>query len=148
MPRRSRASLNVIPGPYPVYRPEPPAEFTDAEKTTWNEVVEGMRDSWFSKATLPMLRGYCALVRQADEVARDLRKVPANSKEGRLLGRQFRDLLASMAVIGTKLRVCPSSNKSTKDGQRRGTRTLAPRPWEDRDDDHRKPWEDDDGNAA
>jgi len=60
MPRRSRASLGVVPlGKHPVWRPEPPAELTDAEKITWNDAVEGMRDSWFSKATLPLLRGYC-----------------------------------------------------------------------------------------
>jgi hypothetical protein len=58
------------------------------------------------------------LVRQADELAADMRKVAALSVEGRKLSRQFREVMASIAVIGTKLRVCPSSNKSSKNGMR------------------------------
>jgi hypothetical protein len=140
--------MSVVPGPYPVWRPELPEEFTEAERQVWRDVVEGMRDSWFSKASLPLLRGFCTLARQLDEVARDLRKVPANSKEGRLPGRQFRDLMASMCVVGTKLRVCPSSNKSTKDGMRRGSHTFQPPPWAD--EPGKKPWEDecDDAHAG
>jgi len=142
MPRKSIYDTIAPAVSGPVYRPPPPEEFTDVEKATWNEVVEGMRDSWFSAATLPMLRGYCALVRQADELARDLRTVSANSEEGRLLGRQFREVMASMALLATKLRVAPSSNKSTKDGMRRGQNY--PKPWQDWGKDareDRKPWE-------
>jgi hypothetical protein len=126
--------MSVVPiGPYPVYRPLPPEEFTDAERQTWNDVVEGMRDSWFSKATLPMLRGYCLIVKQADEIAAELRQIVATTPRAEVLRREHAEAMKMMALIGTKLRVCPSSNKSTKDGRRR--HATYPRPWEDESDD-------------
>jgi hypothetical protein len=133
MPRKSAASLGVVPlARVPVWRPDPPAELTEAEKVTWNDAVAGMNDGWFSKATLPMLRGYCLIVKQADEIAGELRGLPHDCERARVLRLEHTEVMRSMALIGTKLRVCPSSNKSTKDGQRR---TNYPRPWEGFGDD-------------
>jgi hypothetical protein len=132
----------------PIWRPEPPAEFTDAEKHTWNDTVEGMRDSWFSKATLPMLRGYCLIVKQADEIAAELRQLPGDCARARGLREQHAEVMKMMALIGTKLRICPSSNKSTKDGMRRDA--AYPKPWEltERPSSTKKLWEADDGDAS
>ena len=125
----------------PVYRPPPPEDFSDVEKATWNDVVEGMRDTWFSKASLPMLRGYVMIVKQADEIAAELRQLPADCERARILRQEHAEVMKMMALIGTKLRVCPSSNKSTKDGM---NRQIYPKPWELRStaEDDAKPWDD------
>jgi hypothetical protein len=57
MPRKNSYEGIAPIGVHPVWRPDSPPELSDADKTTWNDTVEGMRDSWFSKATLPLLRG-------------------------------------------------------------------------------------------
>jgi hypothetical protein len=94
-----------------------------------------MRDSWFSPATLPLLRGYCVIVARADAIADELRGLPVNSPEARTLSAEHRDLMKSVALLATRIRVAPSSNKSTKDGMRRST--GYPKPWEDwGHDDH------------
>jgi hypothetical protein len=125
----------------PVYRPPPPAELSGAEKVTWNDTVDGMRDTWFSKASLPMLRGYCLIVKQADEIAAELRQLSADCERARILRQEHAEVMKMMALIGTKLRVCPSSNKSTKDGMNRQT---YPKPWELHStvEDDAKPWDD------
>jgi len=87
-------------------------------------------------------------VKQADEIAAELRQIVATTPRAEALRREQAEAMKMMALIGTKLRVCPSSNKSTKDGRRR--HATYPRPWEDWGDDHKKPWEDgrDDADAG
>jgi hypothetical protein len=128
MPRKSAASLDVVPlARVPVWRPDPPAELTEGEKATWTDAVAGMNDSWFSPATLPLLRQYCLLVKQADEIAGELRQLPHDCERARVLRLEHAEATKMVVLLAVKLRVAPSSNKSTKDGMRR---TNYPKPWE------------------
>jgi hypothetical protein len=128
MPRKGPTELSVVPTiPRPIPRPQAPKHFTAAERETWDGAIESMRDSWFSSATFPILRAHCRIVAQADALADELRKLDPLSKEARVVARQHAQVLKSMLATATKLRLCPSSNKSTKDGRRQ---QQYPRPWE------------------
>src|SRR5262245_26759266 len=99
MPRRAAIHYvrpAIIP---PVYRPPAPKFFTAAEKEVWEGATEGMRDSWFSKATLPLLRGYCSVVVRADAIAAEMRELPFNSPEARTLSAEHRELMKMVALL-------------------------------------------------
>jgi len=111
----------------PVYRPPPPRYFTAAERAIWEDSVSGMRDSWFCQASLPLLRNYCTIAARADAIANEARDLPVNSPESRALSAEHLELAKMVALLATKLRLAPSSNKSTKDGT---NRQRYPKPWE------------------
>jgi len=130
MPRKG--SISVVPIKLaPFHPPPPPEEFTPQEAAIWNGAIQGMRDSWFTEATFPLLSSYCSICVMAAEVQAELRGMSVTDKAWRGLMRQHRDLIKTMCLAATKLRLCPSSNKSTKNGRRQQN---YPKPWEIGDD--------------
>jgi hypothetical protein len=129
MPRKGPLSESTTPVVQlaPFKHPPAPECFLPAEKVIWDSSISAMRDSWFTAATFPVLEAYCSTCVMAAELAKEMRGMPVTDPRWRGLMRQHRELVKSMCLAGTKLRLLPSSNKSTKDGRRQ---QHYPRPWE------------------
>ncbi len=127
--RKSAAELAVVPISA-VQRPDPPPEFSPEEREVWELTVRGMRADWFSPETHPLLRAYCVEAAMAEHWERALRATggPGDRKFGQLAGLH-RSATKTMAMLATRLRLTPRSNRaSSRDG--RDPTGGFPRPWE------------------
>lgn len=87
----------------------------------WCDIVNSLPADYFRPADVPLLMNYCRFAVQADRLGEHL----DDPKAVRLL----RGVSASMALIATKLRLCPSARMRNTSAQLRDTRTTN-RPWE------------------
>lgn len=126
--RKSSAQLSVVPISA-VRRPEPPDDLSPEEAEIWRATVGGMLADWFGAEVHPVLRCYCTLAVQADNLGRALRATAVGDKKfGRLASLHARTA-RTMVSLATKLRLTPTSNRQSKrDG--RDPSGAVRRPWE------------------
>ena len=87
----------------------------------WRSIVDSLPADYFRPADAPLLKNYCRFAVQADRLGEEL----DDPKAVRLL----RGVSASMALLATKLRLCPSARMRNTSAKLRDTRTTS-RPWE------------------
>jgi hypothetical protein len=101
-------------------RPEPPKEFTPAERELWTRIVHSRRPLWFSGSE-SLLQSYVTLAVHVQKLEAEIRKaVPSAAMSYVKLMQIHARTVAQCASLATKLRLSPSTriDKNTKhDGE-------------------------------
>jgi hypothetical protein len=136
MPRKSAASLSVIPSGLP-QRPPPPAELTPTQAGLWTVIVGQMPADYFIAGSWPLLVAYCRHVDTSNVLAGLINAIdPARlatdevlARYGRLTEMAARETKA-IASLSTKLRLAQSNRYDSK--KRIATTPAIPwaKPWE------------------
>ena len=69
MPRKSAASLAVLPPASRIQRAEPPERLNKEEAEVWRTIVGRLPPEWFPAETLPLLEEYCVHVIRSRMIA-------------------------------------------------------------------------------
>ena len=124
MPRRSAASLAVVP-PVSAPREPAPAHLVPEEQAEWRKVVDSLPAHWFPGASYSLLEVYC----QATVTTRWLAGQVAAHERGSSAWRQWHRLWAAEAKLAvqlaTRLRLHPRWDRSIVRKVPTG-----PRPWD------------------
>jgi hypothetical protein len=137
MPRRSAASLAVVPGPISQAKPEPPADLSEEQAVEWQAIVTRLPWDWFPRESHALLAAFCRHVVRARRLAGlvdSFQPEWARDSEGlarydKLLAMAARETKA-LAELAVKLRL---SNQSRYTPHRAGTEAAKPggrAPWE------------------
>jgi hypothetical protein len=134
MPRRSAASLSVVPTALP-RRPQAPAELTREQAKLWAAIVAEMPADFFNVGSWPLLVAYCRYADTADVLAQainafdraDLATDEGLDRYGKLLGMACRESAVLTSLAG-KMRLSQSNRYDSK--KRIGTSSSGPKPWE------------------
>jgi hypothetical protein len=112
MPRRSAASLSVVPIANHRHRIEPPSGLSAAERDLFQKLVAQCPPAQFSPSDAPLLVAYVQAVLLSrwafKEAAEDSALLPT-----------WERACKTMAVLATKLRLCPHSRADPKTVGRR-----------------------------
>lgn len=133
--RVSAAELEVVAGPFPQARPDPPSSLTKEQAEVWRQVVEALPVGWFGPEAHGLLVQYCRHVVEADRLARRIdeewKRRPFDEETyARLRDMRAREsaVIKSLAVA---LRLSPSSRMRPETAGRAAARSPGgPRPWE------------------
>jgi hypothetical protein len=124
MPRRSAASLSVVPAASIPPAP-PPAGLTAEEAQLWRQIVAGLPPRWLPAGSLPMLEVYCRSVcgmrTTAAVMNAEVEGSPAHSAASRL----YRQEAAMVVKTGKLLRLGPRFDRT-----KQRLVPAGPRPWE------------------
>src|SRR5262249_61763598 len=82
MPRKSSASLAVVPRVPGRGRPEPPADLDLIEQRIWREVVDALPGHWLDSAGQLVLRRPVAQAPVSEAPAAGLRQLRRHDKDG------------------------------------------------------------------
>jgi hypothetical protein len=137
MPRRSAASLSVIPTALP-QRPAPPKELTREQAKEWVEIVGSLPISWFAAGAQALLVQYCRHLTTARVLARAIDAIDTTQLGDRAVLRRYGILLGaaqreSKALInlGRALRLNPQSRMRAETAGRAAAKAGPSRkPWE------------------
>jgi hypothetical protein len=135
--RRSAASLSVVAGTAIDGRPQPPADLTKGQKTTWERTIANEAAETFRTAALQqLLKEYCRHVETAGRLSKQIDEATEEGAEvelddlDRLLKMRDRETKA-LADKATKLRL---TNQSRYTPQAAGTAAKKAHT-------ERKPWQ-------
>jgi hypothetical protein len=138
MPRKSVASLSVVPAALP-QRPAPPRELTKEQACEWTAIVNALPVSWFVAGAAPLLTQYVRHVSTARVLARQIDAVDPAQLGDRAVLRRYGVLLGaaereSRALIhlGRALRLNPHSRMRHETAGRAAGKSTGSekRPWE------------------
>jgi len=112
MPRKSTASLSVIPSGPAVHRLSAPPSLTDSEADVWDAVVSTKPADWFQADSAPVLEEYCKAVAMCRFLSFQIEAAKTSSGDEKADMKTFETLLRlrdmeSKRVLsaGTKLRL-------------------------------------------
>jgi hypothetical protein len=127
MPRRSAASLTVLPPKPPPY-PAAPSDLTEAQRRIWDTIVRCRPPEYFDGAYHYLLRQYCAHCDAADTIARAIQRTDSEDlrRYSKLLEMAARETKAIMG-LSAKLRLAPQHVRRVEQ--------VLPK------QSHRRPWE-------
>jgi hypothetical protein len=131
-PSQAATLAPIIPG----QRPPVPDDLNEAEQTIWENLTYRLPAEWFVGATDPLLKQLVRHIHHADLLAGEIRRAEpelgTDAKRWaafRAMSRAFGYQSDKIAMLSTKLRLCPSSK------YRAEHRTPMPHgrlpPWED-----------------
>jgi hypothetical protein len=81
MPRKSAASLTVLPRVPGSGRPEPPADLDELEQRIWHEVVDALPGHWLNSASQLILRRAVAQAAVSERQEARLRQLRAQGED-------------------------------------------------------------------
>jgi len=115
MPRKSSASLSVLPGDRPASRLAPPDHLSEAARAIWREVVKTEPLDAFDRGAMRQgLERYCELTATARAFEAELAALPAHTLETRMkLAKLVSDLGARASALALRLRLTPASRERT-----------------------------------
>jgi hypothetical protein len=130
MPRKSAASLSVVPMGAGPRRPDPPTELTEAQATLWQTIVGEMPVDWLIAGAAPLLTAYVRHVSSADVLARVINGVDLTEDLDLYdqLTRMACRESAAICALSTKMRLAPSNRFDAK--KRLPATKYGRRPWE------------------
>lgn len=112
--KKSSASLEVVPPPAALSRPEPPAGLSTREIELWQEIVQSLPADWFRASDMPLLAAYCQAAAQNEQATKELAESKLVLKKGSILYRN--PLIAiqhaaalRMGALASKMRLCQSA---------------------------------------
>jgi hypothetical protein len=133
MPKKSAASLTIVPAGRPGDLPPPPGDLLAAEAATWREIVESKPADWFGPDSLPILKEYVRAVAMCDTLARMVERAAADG-EGVALVKSLLDMrdkeARRAASMATKLRLTQQSRYGARSADRADQRVSGKRPWQ------------------
>ena len=113
MPKKSAASLSVVPIGTAVHRLSAPPSMLKEEVAVWDGVVQTKPADWFQADSAPILAEYCRAVVMADRLAYMIEAALMGDNED---GPSLKDLLKMrdaesrrVVTCGTKLRLTQQS---------------------------------------
>jgi hypothetical protein len=123
----------IIPGaPVP-----PPEGLSEEERETWTAIAATLPADWFRGAAHVLLTQFVRHVRHADLIAAEINRLRPQLAEDPKRWTTFRGLMKALgfqsdkiAMLSTKLRLCPSS-KYRAEHKDAGGGTTGIKPWED-----------------
>lgn len=134
MPRRSAASLAVVPILPGRGRPEPPADLDLLEQRVWREVVDALPGHWLDAAGQLVLRRLVAQAAVSERQEVRLRQLRAQDQDGTEDAAEL--VIAHGAVAKTvahllgQLRATPRSRMVSRAAGSRLEGVPESRPWE------------------
>ena len=123
MPRKSAASLAVLPvdgRPRPL---EPPADLSDEERTAFVSLINTIDTRHFRPSDTALVAAYVRAICFEARAAEELRKDPVNTRWLSLWEKSNR----AMVALAGKLRLCPLSRQDPKSAGRE--QVPGKRPW-------------------
>src|SRR5499427_9696125 len=113
MPRKSAASLAVVPRVPGRGRPEPPADLDSLEQRIWREVVDALPGHWLDTAGQIILRRLVAQAAVSERQEDRLRQLRAQEQDGgeeaATLAAQHGVVAKNVAYLLSQLRATPRS---------------------------------------
>jgi len=132
MPRRSSASLALVPASQPIPFAPVPVGLSEAEAVLWRETVESKPAEWFGADSWPVLKEYVRAAVMCDTLA----KVVADTVRGGDTEEikavlDMRDKEAKRATsLATKLRLTQQSRYTPQAAATADKRGSGRRPWQ------------------
>jgi len=133
MPRKSAASLAVVPQLPGTGRPEPPADLDDGEKRLWREVVNSLPPHWIDAAGRIILRrlvAQAALCLSMEEQLRAHRAAGTVVETYAKLAKQHSDTAKQTENLLASLRATPRSRSTSHAAGLQSRKAAESRPWE------------------
>jgi len=134
MPRRSAASLGVVPVLPGRGRPEPPADLDELEQRIWREVVDALPGHWLDTAGQVILRRLVAQAAVSERQELRLRQLRAqqqdDGEEAGALAAQHGVVAKNVAYLLSQLRATPRSRVVPRAAGSRLEQAPDSRPWE------------------
>lgn len=122
--RKAAATVVAIKGGR-IERPKPPNDLNRKEKRIFREIVESQPGGYFQPADIPLLAAYCRMVCRVDNLAAMIVDDPRDKEADQMLNGASR----TMALLATKLRLCPSARLRQDSAMLRDGKSNA-RPWD------------------
>src|SRR6516165_8916185 len=134
MPRRSAASLGVVPVLPGRGRPEPPAGLDELEEQIWREVVDALPGHWLDSAGQVILRRLVAQAAVSERQELRLRQLRAqqqdDGEEAGALAAQHGVVAKNVAYLLSQLRATPRSQLRSRSAGSQMEQVPDSRPWE------------------
>ncbi|HVI67868.1 MAG TPA: hypothetical protein VM910_35605 [Bradyrhizobium sp.] len=134
MPRRSAASLGVVPVLPGRGRPEPPEDLDELEQRIWREVVDALPGHWLDTAGQVILRRLVAQAAVSERQELRLRQLRAqqqdDGEEAGALAAQHGVVAKNVAYLLSQLRATPRSRVVPRAAGSRLEQAPDSRPWE------------------
>src|SRR6516165_8079159 len=134
MPRKSSASLAVVPRVPGRGRPEPPADLDLVEQRIWREVVDALPGHWLDSAGQLVLRRLVAQAAVSERQEVRLRQLRAQEQDGgeeaATLAAQHGVLAKNVAYLLSQLRATPRSQLRSRAAGSQMEQAPDSRPWE------------------
>ena len=120
MPRKSAASLSVIPLDSRRSRLRPPASLSEAARTVFLGIVTGAKSNHFQATDLPLLVRYCEAAVLAQEAAEHLRLEGPVVIAGRISPWMViqEKSVRSLVALSMRLRLSPQSRAANNPSRR------------------------------
>jgi hypothetical protein len=133
MPRKSAASLAVVPQLPGTGRPAPPAELDTVEQRIWREVVDALPPHWIDSAgrvLLLRLVAQAALCLSMEQQLRAHRAAGTAIEEYAKLAKQHSDTAKQTESLLASLRATPRSRSTSHAAGLQSRKAAESRPWE------------------
>ena len=134
MPRRSAASLGVVPVLPGRGRPEPPADLDELEQRIWREVVDALPGHWLDTAGQVILRRLVAQAAVSERQELRLRQLRAqqqdDGEEASALAAQHGVVAKNVAYLLSQLRATPRSRTVSRAAGSQMEQAPESRPWD------------------
>jgi hypothetical protein len=134
MPRKSSASLAIVPRVPGRGRPEPSADLDVLEQRIWREVIDALPGHWLDRAGQLVLRRLVAQAAVAERQEVQLRQLRAQEQDGgeeaATLAAQHGVLAKNVAYLLTQLRATPRSQLRSRAAGSQMEQAPDSRPWE------------------
>jgi hypothetical protein len=134
MPRKSSASLAIVPRVPGRGRPEPPPDLDVLEQRIWREVIDALPGHWLDRAGQLVLRRLVAQAAVAERQEVQLRQLRAQEQDGgeeaATLAAQHGVLAKNVAYLLTQLRATPRSQLRSRAAGSQMEQAPDSRPWE------------------
>jgi hypothetical protein len=120
MPKRSAASLSVVPVVPGRGRPKPPADLDPIEQRVWREVVGALPGHWLDTAGQLVLRRLAAQAAVSERQGAKLRRLRAedqdDGEEAAVRASQHGSVAKNVAYLLTQLRATPKAQLRSSRG--------------------------------
>ena len=134
MPRKSSASLAIVPRVPGRGRPEPPPDLDELESRIWREVVDALPGHWLDRAGQLVLRRLAAQTAISERQEARLRLLRAQEQDGgeeaATLAAQHGVSAKNVAYLLAQLRATPRSQLRSRAAGSQMERAPDSRPWE------------------
>ena len=134
MPRKSAASLTVLPRVPGRGPPEPPPDLDELESRIWREVIDALPSQWLDSAGQLILRRLAAQVAVSERQEARLRQLRAQGRdddeEAVILAAQHGVIAKNVAYLLTQLRATPRAQLRSRAAGSRAEQAPEARPWE------------------
>ena len=134
MPRKSAASLAVVPRVPGRGRPEPPADLDLIEQRIWREVVDALPGHWLDSAGQLVLRRVAAQAAVSERQELRLRQLRAESRDDTEAAAEIAAVhgvvAKNVAYLLAQLRATPRSRLRSRAAGSKVEQARGWRPWE------------------